>query len=37
VEAVALLITATYIVVNVLADIGVMALNPRLRRSHERS
>jgi peptide/nickel transport system permease protein len=36
VEAVALLITATYIVVNVLADIGVMVLNPRLRRAGER-
>jgi peptide/nickel transport system permease protein len=33
VEAIAMVITGVYIVVNLLADIGVIALNPRLRRS----
>jgi len=32
VEAIAMLVTGVYIVVNLLADIGVILLNPRLRR-----
>ena len=32
VEAIAMLITALYVVANLMADIGVIALNPRLRR-----
>lgn len=34
VETITMLITAVYIVVNLLADIGVILLNPRLRRAH---
>lgn len=34
VEAIALLVTAVYVGVNLLADLGVILLNPRLRRSH---
>jgi peptide/nickel transport system permease protein len=32
VEAIAMLITALYVMANLMADIGVIALNPRLRR-----
>jgi peptide/nickel transport system permease protein len=35
VEAIAMLVTGVYIVVNLLADIGVILLNPRLRRARQ--
>jgi peptide/nickel transport system permease protein len=31
VQAIALLITGAYILVNLLADVGIILLNPRLR------